>query len=63
MRRSKRNIQEEKEQGPDCSICIHRTGCEQYEEDSLCGRFQRRKPEPAGPDPNDLWERGEEVEF
>ena len=63
MRKNIRNIQAEKDQGPDCSICINRNGCERYEEGSFCGQFRRTKPEPAGPDPNALWKAGEEVEF
>ena len=58
-----RNYQEEKEQGPDCCTCIHRSGCEMYAENSYCTRWQSREPDPKGTDPNKLWEQGEEVEF
>ena len=50
-------------QAPDCTTCIHRKGCERYAENSFCGRWQSKEPEKREPDPNDLWKRGEEVEF
>lgn len=57
------NLHQMKEQGPDCCTCIHRKGCERYAENSFCGRWQSREPEDRVPDPNKLWETGEEVEF
>lgn len=50
----------------DCSVCIHRKeGCENAEEGKFCGKFQSRKFDPTerGIDPNELWEKGEPVEF
>lgn len=48
---------------PDCCVCIHRNGCDRAEEGTFCGKFQSKKPEPRGTDPNKAWEQGEEVEF
>ena len=45
--------------GPDCSTCIHRKTCERYAENSFCGRWQSRQPEPEGTDPNEAWKRGD----
>ena len=52
-------------QGPDidCCVCIHRKECENAQEGKFCGRFQSKAFEPKGVNPNDLWEKGEEVEF
>lgn len=58
-----RNLEAEKQQGPDCSTCIHRKGCEMYAENSFCTRWQSKEPAPEGVDPNKAWERGEQVEF
>ena len=44
---------------PDCSVCIHRTGCEQAREMSFCTRFQSSEPERYE-DPNDAWVKGED---
>ncbi len=63
MRRIGRNYREEEEQGPDCSVCAERETCPRYRENSFCTQFHRNKPEPEGTDPNELWKRGEEVEF
>lgn len=49
--------------GPDCSLCIYRADCERRSEGSFCTKFQGKEPEPKGTDPNELWKRGEEVEF
>lgn len=51
------------EQAPDCSTCIKRKECERYRENSFCTQWAAKEPEPAGPDPNELWKRGEEVAF
>lgn len=58
-----RNRADEKQQGPDCSTCVHRDGCARYAENSFCTRWADRLPEKEGPDPNDLWRRGEQVDF
>ena len=50
-------------QEPDCTTCILRDGCERYAENSFCTKWLSRNPEIRTPDPNDLWKRGEEVEF
>ena len=50
-------------QMPDCTTCILRKDCEQAEENSFCTKYKSRDGEIRLPDPNDLWMRGEEVEF
>ena len=50
-------------QNPDCTTCIHREGCPNYAENKFCGKYASKNPEIRLPDPNDLWRRGEEVEF
>ncbi len=63
-KRAGRNYTQEEEQiKPDCCICIHRNDCAKYAENSFCTGWQGREPEKDGPDPNDLWRKGEEVEF
>lgn len=57
------NMQEMEMKVPDCCICIHRNTCERYAENSFCGRFASREPAVREPDPNRLWETGEEVDF
>lgn len=49
----------------DCAVCVHRRSCERAEEDTFCGQFRSREFDPAtrGVDPNELWEKGGEVEF
>jgi len=47
----------------DCMKCIHRKTCGRAAEGSFCTRYQSREPEPEGINPNELWERGEQVEF
>lgn len=54
---------QDRPQRPDCTTCIYRWGCDCYEEDSFCGRWQSKAPELSGIDPNKLWEQGEEVDF
>lgn len=62
-RRTVNNLTEEEEKlKPDCCVCIHRNGCERYAENSFCGKFQSREPERYE-NPNDLWARGEPVDF
>ena len=52
-------------EGPDidCCVCIHRPTCENAQEGKFCGWFQSRAVEKKGTDPNELWAKGEEVEF
>lgn len=57
------NRKELEKAAPDCCCCIHRKTCERYAENSFCGQFASREPEERKPDPNRLWETGEEVEF
>lgn len=57
------NLRQETEQGPDCSTCVQRRTCERYAENSFCGQWRSREPEVREPDPNRLWETGEEVDF
>ena len=48
----------------DCGVCIYRKECDRAEEISFCSRFRSKEFEPPeGVDPNDLWRRGEPVEF
>lgn len=57
------NRQEIEAQAPDCCCCVNRATCPRYAENSFCGQFRSREPEERKPDPNRLWETGEEVEF
>lgn len=47
----------------DCCVCIHRRECDRAQEGSFCSQFRSKEFVPQGEDPNDLWRRGEEVEF
>lgn len=47
----------------DCTVCINRKGCNRAQEGTFCTRFQSEEFDPKGKDPNELWEKGEEVEF
>ena len=47
----------------DCVVCIQRDGCANAQEGKFCGRFRSKAFDPQGQDPNELWEKGEEVEF
>ena len=49
--------------GPDCTTCDERQTCPRYAENSFCGKWHREPPEKQGEDPNDLWRRGEPVDF
>ena len=62
-RKTVRNLRAQEAQKPDCCTCIHRRECERYRENSYCTKWQSREPNPEGPDPNELWKRGEEVGF
>ena len=63
-RRTVNNLTEEEEKlKPDCCVCIHRKVCERYAENSFCGQWGSHEPQKEGPDPNRLWEQGEEVDF
>lgn len=58
------NRREETErQDPDCCTCYQRKTCPRYAENSFCGQWASREPEERKPDPNRLWETGEEVEI
>ena len=48
---------------PDCYTCIRWDECENAVAGRFCPQWQSKQPEPKGEDPNELWERGEEVEF
>ena len=63
MRKKRTVSNPEESQKPDCCVCIRRNGCERYQENSFCTRFQSAEPDPQGVDPNRLWEQGEEVDF
>ena len=62
-RKAGRNYQEEKRQDPDCCTCLERKTCERYAENNFCTRWRNQEPDPQGEDPNELWKRGEEVDF
>ena len=62
-KRAVENLHQMTEQGPDCSTCICRKTCDRAAENSFCTRWKSREPEEREPDPNRLWETGEEVEF
>lgn len=51
------------EHNVDCGTCIRRKTCERAEDGTFCGQWQSREPQPKGEDPNELWEKGEDVEF
>jgi hypothetical protein len=44
---------------PDCGTCVHRNGCERFEEGSFCGKWASREPEDRGEGPAQKWARGE----
>lgn len=46
-----------------CETCYRREDCERAAEGSFCGQWASKAPEVKGEDPNELWRRGEEVEF
>lgn len=48
-------------QGPDCLNCWKKNICPQMEEGKFCGQWQSKEPAPKGPDPNEAWNRGEDV--
>lgn len=48
---------------PDCANCWHRDACADAEEGQFCTYWQSREPAAREPDPNDLWNRGEEAVF
>ena len=47
----------------DCYPCIKWDECENAVAGHFCTQWQSKQPEPKGEDPNEAWERGEEVEF
>ena len=57
------NMKKMDEMAPDCCVCVNRKTCERYAENSSCGKFASRESEERKPDPNRLWETGEEVDF
>ena len=64
--RNVRNYREEEQAraaGPDCTTCILRAECARAAENSYCTQYRSRAAEERLPDPNELWKRGEEVEF
>ena len=65
MRRKKavNNYQESAGTNVDCTTCLERKTCDRAQENSYCGRWHSREADPQGPDPNELWKKGEEVEF
>ena len=52
-------------QGPDidCCVCTYRPTCDRAAAGSFCTRFRSKAVDPKGTDPNELWAKGEEVEF
>ena len=48
---------------PDCAYCWLRDQCADAEPGKFCTYWQSREPVERQPDPNDLWNRGEEVDF
>ena len=48
-------------QGPDCMTCWRKNICPQAEEGKICGQWQSKEPAPKGKDPNEAWNRGEDV--
>lgn len=46
-----------------CETCWKRKECARYAEGSFCGEWASKAPEVKGEDPNELWQRGEEVDF
>ena len=47
--------------GPDCLNCWKKNICPQMEEGKFCGQWQSEERKPTGPDPNEAWNRGEDV--
>ena len=54
---------EEFVRGPDCGTCWQREQCPAAKDGDFCPRWQSAKPMAREPDPNDLWNRGEEAVF
>ena len=48
---------------PDCANCWHRDSCGDAEPGQFCPYWQSREPATREPDPNDLWNQGEEAVF
>lgn len=59
----RRNLDEEKVQGPDCCTCAERSSCARFLEGSWCTKWHSRDPEKQGIDPNQAWIRGDPAEF
>ena len=49
--------------GPDCGTCWQREQCPAAKAGDFCPKWQSAKPMAREPDPNDLWNRGEEAVF
>ena len=47
--------------GPDCVNCWKKNICPQMEVGKFCGQWQSKEPAPKGTDPNEAWNRGEDV--
>lgn len=48
---------------PDCANCFLRDSCLGAEPGRFCTYWVSREPVAREPDPNDLWNRGEDVSF
>ncbi len=48
-------------QNPDCSTCAERKECASAQEGKFCTKWHREKTQREEPNPNDLWEQGEDV--
>ena len=46
---------------PDCMNCWKHETCQRAEAGRFCPAWQDHEPKPKGPDPNDLWRRGEDA--
>lgn len=63
MSERRQRDQEDKAMGPDCKTCINREECEYATDGNFCPYWQSHEPEPKGENPNDAWERGDEVDW
>lgn len=53
----------ERPTAPDCANCWRRGDCPNATEGDFCAKWQSAKPMARESDPNDLWNRGEDVSF
>ncbi len=58
-----RRNQRQSKNSPDCRTCCRLETCENAEEGKFCLQYRSDPPGKRQPDPNDLWNRGEDSPF